>query len=363
MKKLLFFNPRAESKIFSDFFSHLSAKKNAFGIVCFSPSPKSENTGPRYLALPVFFLPKNTFWFFLNPLNFLYYLRKFIALKKEYTDIVFLKQSDFLALMLPALVFNRICLFAGAEQYKPLPLPYRIITRLFKNKFIYLPIGADSGLTDNGGIKTSPISPGITAKGLFRQENIFDNLALRNSPESKKGFFTLGTIADFGQEHNLEKLFHAVIELKKHIPNLQITIIGGGEERKKLIWQCQKLKIDAFTWFVGEQKYLGKWLASFNLYLNLNAKNHLENIAYALCSMAYGLPVIALEDSGLDPYVKNLENGLLLPNLNSEALIDAVLKLQRNRTLRQNISRSNKALVDNSLNLDTMVNQFLKAVD
>ena len=56
------------------------------------------------------------------------------------------------------------------------------------------------------------------------------------------------------------------------IPNIQLIIIGEGEERKNLSWLAKKMEIDNLVWLVGEQEQLKKWLDSFDVFLALGEK-------------------------------------------------------------------------------------------
>ncbi|MCK5319969.1 glycosyltransferase family 4 protein [Candidatus Parcubacteria bacterium] len=207
--------------------------------------------------------------------------------------------------------------------------------------------------------KISFIAPGINLKQCARQENIFNDLAKNKNSQSQKKFFTIGTVAKLNSGQTIEVLFGAVKKALDVIPNLQIIIIGEGEERKKLTWLAQKMEIDNLSWFVGEQTHLKKWFDGFDIFSSACANADLNDIFVLLKAMSAGLPIISVENHGFDDIIEDNKNGLLLPKDDSEFLAGAIIKLQQNKMLSKNLGQNAKDTIRDRMNLDLMVEDFL----
>ena len=91
------------------------------------------------------------------------------------------------------------------------------------------------------------INPGIRVKNWQHQSDIFSSLAQADKEKSNKKFFSVGTVIDLNSKQNIELLFQAAKKCLTVIPELQIVIIGDGEERKNLAWLAKKLNISNIT--------------------------------------------------------------------------------------------------------------------
>ena len=207
--------------------------------------------------------------------------------------------------------------------------------------------------------KISFVAPGINLKQCVRQENIFNDLAKYKNSQSQKKFFTIGTVVELNSEQTIEILFGAVKKTLDVIPNLQIIIIGEGEERKKLTWLAKKMEIDNLSWFVGEQTHLNKWFDGFDIFSSACVNADLNDIFVLLNAMSAGLPIISVENHGFDDIIENGKNGLLLSENDSELLAGAIIKLQQNKMLSKNLGQNAKDTIRDRMNLDLMVGDFL----
>ncbi|MCK4539787.1 glycosyltransferase family 4 protein [Candidatus Parcubacteria bacterium] len=213
-----------------------------------------------------------------------------------------------------------------------------------------------SGLSSK---KIAFIAPGINLKQNSRQENIFNNLAYCKKFQSQKKFFTIGTATTFNSAQTIEILFGAVKKALHVIPNLQIIIIGDGDERKKLTWLAKKMEIDDLSWFVGEQAHLNKWFEGFDIFSTSRVNADLSDIFILLKAMSAGLPIISAENRGFDDIIENGRNGLLLPKDDSELLAGAIIKLRQDKKLSKNLGQNAKNDIRDRMSLDLMLGDFL----
>jgi glycosyltransferase involved in cell wall biosynthesis len=223
----------------------------------------------------------------------------------------------------------------------------------------------------NLGIKEKNIKiirPGIKLKIYSRQDNLFNELANTEGKNYRRKFFTIGTVAELNKKQNIEILFQAAKICLNVIPGMQLIIVGEGEERKSLAWLAKKMEIDNMVWFVGEQSHLKKWLDSFDVFTVSSELPRWNDFNITLQAMAAGLPIIGLENFGVEEIVNTAtadipprRNGQrYTPTADRETLAEQIIKLYKDKNLRLKLGQKNKEEVEKYFTLDRMVEEFEK---
>ena len=204
--------------------------------------------------------------------------------------------------------------------------------------------------------KISLIAPGT--KFIAYQENIFNKLANAGRENFHRKYFTVGVITALNQKQKIEEIFQAIKISLPVIPNIQLIIIGEGEERKNLNWLAKKMEIDNLIWLVGEQEQLKKWLDSFDIFLALGKNLSLNDYGNILEAMATGLPVLAPRNIGLEDLIIENNTGSLIESDNSEMLARQIIKLHQDKRLRLFLGKNGRERVNRSFTLEIMVEQL-----
>ena len=273
----------------------------------------------------------------LFPLGFLllglglFYFKK----RKKISTVFFFSLSEavLLGLVSKALGLNPGWLFLpGQSKLKDsrfltfasriLASPAKIITFLSQNEKEL----AQAGFKET---KIINLTPGINLQQ-FHQKNIFSQIAEVKKESRVRKYFTIGTSISLTKEQNLEIIFRAIKKSLTVVPNLQLIIVGDGEERKNLRWLAKKLEINNLVWFVGEQTYLKKWLNNLDLYMVSASNLKLNNINDTLEAMAASLPIIGPARIGLEDFIKNDYSGQLLDSFDSDLLSQTIIDLKKN---------------------------------
>ncbi|MDO8260475.1 MAG: glycosyltransferase [Candidatus Magasanikbacteria bacterium] len=216
----------------------------------------------------------------------------------------------------------------------------------------------------------SIIAPGIVQKNLQRQENIFGEIAHNNGELKKRKYFTIGIVSELNNEKTgdkFEKVFQAIKKALVVVPNLQIIVVGEGEERKNLGWLTKKMEIDNMIWFVGgpnlpeigSQKHLKKWLDSFDVLISVCKKIDLNDLQILLHAMASSLPIIGPENIGLETIINNQKNGSLINTDNSDTIAAEIITLQQSKSTRQEYGKKASTTVHNHFTISRMADQFV----
>lgn len=204
--------------------------------------------------------------------------------------------------------------------------------------------------------KINLITPG--AKLASYQENIFNKLASAGRANFHRKYFTVGVITALNQKQKIETIFQAVKTSLPVIPNIQLIIIGEGEERKNLSWLAKKMEIDNLIWLVGEQEQLKKWLDSFDVFLVLGENLSLDDYGNILEAMAAGLPVLAPRNIGLEDLIAENQTGSLIEADNSEMLARQIIKLHQDKRLRLFLGKNGQERVSRSFTLELMLEKL-----
>jgi len=192
------------------------------------------------------------------------------------------------------------------------------------------------------------------------QENIFSNLAQADQPVFRKKFFTIGTICDLNKDQTIETLFQAAAKILSVVPQIQIIIVGDGEERKNLSWLAGKLGLNNLVWFVGEQKRWRKWLDSFDIFvINVNAPTT-NDLLIALKAKAAGLPVVAPRHFGWEEIIDDNKNGVLLPAGDSEALAKKIISLSQDKRQRLWLGQNARQQAEENFRLEKIITNIEK---
>jgi glycosyltransferase involved in cell wall biosynthesis len=206
------------------------------------------------------------------------------------------------------------------------------------------------------------VNPGIKLNQCEHQGDIFSQMAQEGGRGFRKKFFTVGTVIDLDKEQKVEALFQAVKKCSTIASNIQLVVVGDGEERKNLSWISKKIEIDSFVWFVGEQNHLKKWIDSFDLYIVAKEKLTLNDIKVILKAMAAGLPVIGPSGSILESIIEENKTGCLLELDNSEMLSRQIIKLYRDKRLKLMLGQYGRDAIKEEFNLEKMVSEVEKII-
>ncbi|MBD3247916.1 glycosyltransferase [Candidatus Falkowbacteria bacterium] len=147
------------------------------------------------------------------------------------------------------------------------------------------------------------------------------------------------------------------------IPNLQVIIIGEGEERKNLSWLAKRMELDRIIWFVGRQEYVRKWLNGFDVYIAINEETKLFDLEMILEAMLCRLPVIGFSGRGIEDLVKEKETGFILPGADADALAQMLINLEQDYIYRSNIGKRAEKMVADDFSRQKQIDSIKSIID
>ncbi|MFC3119608.1 glycosyltransferase [Jhaorihella thermophila] len=173
----------------------------------------------------------------------------------------------------------------------------------------------------------------------FRRRNPTQlaELAARFNPDGRR---ILVTIARLSKEKNLDFLIAAMKELKaRQAPPFRLLIIGDGDERARLTSTIRDAGLTSEVRLVGSvpMQDIPAYLALAQLFVFTSVSETQGMVI--LEAMAAGLPVVAVNATGVDAFVQNRRTGMLTEE-DLDAWTDAVHALLVNRSERQKMARA-----------------------
>jgi len=141
--------------------------------------------------------------------------------------------------------------------------------------------------------------------------------------------------------YNIETLISAVPIVAKKVPEIKFVIAGEGSEEKKLKELAKRLNVSEKVKFVGNlsQNEVAKYLAISDIYVSTSLSD--AGIASSTAeAMASGLSVIVTESGANKDWIKQGENGFLIPVRNVNSLAEKIIFLAQNNAIREKLGKN-----------------------
>lgn len=159
------------------------------------------------------------------------------------------------------------------------------------------------------------------------------------------------TVARLTAKKGLPTVYRALRMLCDRGIQLQHTLIGDGDQRKKILSLIKKLKLNHFTRWLGTQPHnvvLEHYRQAdlFVLGCEVAPNGDRDGIPNVLLeSMAIGVPVVATSVSAIPELVEDGKTGLLVPPGSPQQMANAILRLLTEQELRRKVIKAGRARV------------------
>ena len=154
-----------------------------------------------------------------------------------------------------------------------------------------------------------------------------DNIYYRQQLNSSK--IKLIHVGKLVKKKNQQATLNATKELIDRGYDVEVDIVGDGEDRDKLESLSRKLQISnavRFHGFIKNKEDLRSLYRKANIFI-LPSYTETFGIAYVE-AMSQGLPVIYAKNQGIDGYFKDLDVGFSVNPDDSKGICDAILKIR-----------------------------------
>ena len=211
-------------------------------------------------------------------------------------------------------------------------------------------------------IKKELVKIGINHKKVYPIYNLPPNWDVQKKEDSfgqnpKIALLASGRLA---KEKGFSVLIKAMKSVAEKEDNIKLTIVGDGPQRKNLLELTKNLGISRFITFVGRVPYKKMKKYYFDSDIVIFPSIDPEPFGrVAIEAMVAGKPVIASDTGAIPEIVRNGENGLLVPPNSHEKLAAAIIKLVKNKNLRDVMGRKGSIILRKEFNSDKITEQCL----
>lgn len=176
-------------------------------------------------------------------------------------------------------------------------------------------------LTREGFNDVHLLSRGVNTR-VFAPQHRSDNL--RSSWGVGPGDLAVIHVSRLAAEKNYDLLFRCFGEVRQRLPRARFVVVSDGPLRRKLERQYPWVR---FTGFLSRED-LAQHYASADLFLYPSLTETFGNVV--LEGMASGLPLLAFDYAAAARYLKNGENGRLVPFGDASQFLSVAIELACN---------------------------------
>jgi glycosyltransferase involved in cell wall biosynthesis len=328
------------SRVVFDLVSELARRGHDINLVIFfnhfEPQFDSLKTLPN---VHIFFLGKRHH----VDIPFLWRLRKLLRKLRPSVISSHLTSTFYLALVTnfkQTVIYHTI----HANPSDDLPRPYRLfLSSKIRKKQVRL-VGCSQSIASSASSLYRCFVPYIT-NGISLPKD-----ALPVEPEFD--FLSSGRLCKVKNFDDLINAFSIVIKFR---PEAKLCICGDGEEKPSLIQQVHHLGLDSNVCFSPSISDMGSLYRRSKVFCLFSSREGGPlSIAEA---MAYGLPIVGSDISGIKTYANDSLNGFLFPCHDVETAAAKMILLLTDKELRKTISVRNVQMAQN-YSSQKMVDQY-----
>ncbi len=179
----------------------------------------------------------------------------------------------------------------------------------------------------------------------------------RTAQRIKDGKLRIGFIGQMISRKNIQDILDIFNMLCKKYDNLELQLLGDGEQREDLNRYAATLDLGDKIRFLGFQNNRLEYLANFDLFVMTST---LEGIPRCLMeAMAMGVPAAAYDIPGVDQLIINNETGLLARPGDKKSLAQSWENLLFDPELSSQLADNARAYVHNHYSAKRMANEYV----
>ncbi len=231
----------------------------------------------------------------------------------------------------PFVVVSRRVDFAFAK-HGPSALKYRLGADLY--------LAISNGVRDvllQGGIDPARIVLVRSGIDLDRHQRLRDSRSLRTELGLSEGTIAVGNVAALAPHKSQTDFIRAARLVADEMPSVRFFIVGEGRERPRLEALVRELGLTERFVLTGFRDDALEILSLFDCFV---LSSSLEGLCTSIMdAQVLGVPVVATRTGGVPDLVQDGETGLLVPPRQPHELAAAILRLLRDRVLREGVAR------------------------
>ncbi len=202
--------------------------------------------------------------------------------------------------------------------------------------------------------KVQTIHYGVDTNKFVRKDSKVK--AIKKELNLKDDQVLIGVVARMTVQKGHKYLVDAVSKIKEQLGDVKFVLVGDGPLRTEIEEQIAGLQLGSFFEFLGFRNDVDDLLSIFDVFVLPSLWEGLPNVV--LEAMSCSNPVIATAVDGTPEAVKDGGTGLLVPSKEPGPLADAILKLVKNKKVRENMGRNGRKRVEEEFSLTKQIEEF-----
>jgi glycosyltransferase involved in cell wall biosynthesis len=267
------------------------------------------------------------------------------------------------------LIFTWHTLYNQYTHFVPL-IPNKIASKYIINKavkyanesnFVITPTNSVKDIIKNWGVANKNIEaiPTGIEEEFYRNP---DRNKIRNKFNIKDNEILLLLVSRLTQEKNIEFLFDSVIKVLKNNSNVKFLISGDGYLLPKLKNIARENNLENKIIFKGivPKEELKNYYSAGDIFV-YSSKSETQGMIVSE-AMYCGLPIVAVNATGICDLVQNNVNGFLTAE-NENEFATVAQKLVYNEELRKNFSEASQKIARNNFTDQICASKMLKVYE
>lgn len=187
----------------------------------------------------------------------------------------------------------------------------------------------------------------VTDRDVFRVKR-----QLRVKPDE----FLCGCVGEIIKRKGQVYLFQSLKRIIAEIPNFKLVLLGRFRRDEPYTQKLRSILLK--DGILGHVKWLGlrenvqDFMTAFDLLAVPSIEEPLGLVAVE--SLAAGTPVVATRTGGLPEIVKDNQTGLLVPPRNADAFSDAIIKMAKDKPLREQMGVAGQKFVQREFETEAL---------
>ena len=163
---------------------------------------------------------------------------------------------------------------------------------------------------------------------------------------------TFGTVSRFDPIKNQAMMLEAFAKVYETCPEVRLVLIGDGEERAALENIVARRGLRDVVEFTGWQVNPIDTIKTFDVFLLSSLSEGTSMVL--LEAMACGIPAVVTDAGGNSEIVENEHTGFVTPNKDAPAFAEAMQKLARSASIREQFSVNARARYESQFTIAAM---------
>lgn len=166
--------------------------------------------------------------------------------------------------------------------------------------------------------------------------------------------FVIGYVANFAPNKGHLQLIRAFAKIIEQIPEARLLFVGSGS-LAEVDAAIKDLELQDKVVFTGWRDDVAVCFSAMDLFVQPSLSEAFSQVLIE--AMGSGLPVIATDVGGAKEVIDNGENAILIQPNDVDAIAENIIKLYRQKELRERLAEAGKGSVRSRFTVENMVNR------